>query len=259
MDISIRMISVASIFFWVLLVAFFASAVYSVKDLHVNIGKPKLNLTINDYAIVSIPINIENGGYYNLGEFNLTTKIADLNGTKITEGSTLISVVKRGDRIAVFHNLTFNVDVLLERSACYLFNDSSFAVAAIINVKLAEVIPVQASSNFSVPWGAPFYNFHLEQPTFEPLNLTHLRVNVPISFENHAPLEINGEINLYMYNNEDLLIGQGGAAITAPQGTSYIGSVVLYVQTSKITEKGLFEVYFSTPFLSYGPLVISYG
>lgn len=259
MDIPIRMIGVASTFFWILLVAFFASAVYSVKDLHLSLGEPRLSLTSDGYAMVSIPINIENGGYYNLGEFNLTTKVADLNGTRITEGSTLIPLVEKGGKVFALHNLTFSIDVLLEEGAYYLFHDSSFAVAALISVKLAEVIPVQAASNFSVPWGAPFYNFHLEQPTFESLNFTHLMVVAPISFENHAPVEINGKIKLFMYNIEGMLIGQGESAITAPQGTLYTGSVVFYVQTSKITENGFFEIYFSTPFMSYGPLVIPYG
>ncbi|MCS7124318.1 MAG: hypothetical protein NZ932_02730 [Candidatus Bathyarchaeota archaeon] len=259
MDVSIRMVGLASTFFWILLVAFFASAAYSVKDLRLNFEKPQLRLTQEGYAVLSIPINIENGGFYNLGEFNLTTKVADLNGTKITEGSTLIPLIKKGAKIVAFHNLTFSVDVLLEKGSHYLFNDSSFAVAALISVKLAEVIPVQVSSNFSVAWGAPFYNFHLGRPTFEPLNFTHLRIAVPISFENHAPIDVNGEISLYMYNSEGKLVGQGESAIVAPQGALYTSSIVFYVQMLEITEEGFFEVYLSTPFLSYGPLVFPYG
>ncbi|MEM2262722.1 MAG: hypothetical protein QXT10_03765 [Candidatus Bathyarchaeia archaeon] len=259
MDVSIRMVSVVSAFFWVLLVAFFASAAYSVKDLHLSLENSQLSLTPDGCVVVSIPIKIENEGFYSLGEFNLTTRVADLNGTRITEGSTFIPLIKRGDRIVALHNLTFSVEILMEKGAYYLFNDSSFVVAALISMKLADAIPVKASSNFSVPWGAPFYNFHLEQPTFEPLNLTHIMVSVPISFENHASLEINGEISLHMYNSEGVCVGQGNSTIVAPQGAMYRGSVMLYVYASEIAGKGFFEVYFSTSFFSYGPLVIPHG
>jgi len=259
MDFSIRMIGVASTVFWILLLAFFASAVYSVKDLHLSLGEPQLTLTANSSITISIPINIENGGYYSLGDFNLTTKVADLNGTKITEGSIFIPTIKRGCELIALHNLTFSIDMLLEKGVYYLFNDSSFTVTALVSVKLAEVIPVKALSNFSVPWGAPFYNFQLGQPTCKPVNQTHVEVVVPISFENHAPVEINGEITIFMCNDEGTLAGQGASTITAPQGTLYIGEFVLYVQISEIGQKGFFEVYFSTQFLSYGPLVIPYG
>jgi len=259
MDFSIRIIGVASTVFWILLAAFFASAVYSVKDLHLSLGEPQLILTANSSVIISIPINIENGGYYNLGDFNLTTTVADLNGTKITEGSTFIPTIKRGCELITLHNLTFSTDVLLEKGIYYLFNDSSFTVTALVSVKLAEVIPVKALSNFSVPWGAPFYNFQLGQPIYKPINQTHVEVVVPISFENHAPVEINGEIVIFMYNGEGTLAGQGVSSIKAPQGTLYTGEFMLYVQVSEIAQKGFFEVYFSTQLLSYGPLVIPYG
>lgn len=259
MDVSIRMIDVASTVFWVLLIAFLGSAVYSVKDLHLGLGEPQLSLTTDGYVVVSIPIDIENRGYYSLSDFNLTTKVADLNGSKITEGSTLIPLVERGNGIFTFHNLTFSINMLLEKGSHYLFNDSILAVTTILSVKLAEAIPVQASSTFSVPWGAPFYNFQLGQPTYEPVNLTHLKVEVPISFENHSPIGINGKVNIHMYNCEGALIGEGESIMVAPQGNPYLGFVALYVETSKITRGGFFEVHFSTSFLSYGPLVIPYG
>ncbi|MEM1540600.1 MAG: hypothetical protein QXJ07_04375 [Candidatus Bathyarchaeia archaeon] len=259
MDVSIRMISAASTVFWVLLVGFFASAVYSVKDLHLSLGEPQLNLTTDGHAIISIPIHIENMGYHNLGNFNITTKVVSLNSTKITEGSTFIPLVGRGSKITVLHNLTFSTNVLSESCIHYLFNDSSFIVAAEISLKLAEIIPVKALSNFTVPWGAPFYNFQFGQLAIEPLNTTHLKIVAPISFENHAPIEINGKIKIYIRNSENVIVGQGESTITAPQGAPYTGSAVFYVETSEITEKGSFEVYFLTPPFSYGPLVIPYS
>ncbi len=259
MDASIRVIGVASTFLWILLVAFFASAAYSVKDLHLDIKKPQLSLTQEGFVVISIPVKIENGGFYNLCDFNLTTMVADLNGSKITEGSTLIPVVRRGDKIDAFHNLTFSLSsFLLDKGVYYLFNDSHFNVTALISMKLAEVIPVQALSNFSVPWGAPLYNFHVGQPNLEPHNITHLKVYVPLSFENHSPVEVNGEIRLYMHSDGET-VGYGETTVAAPQGALCTCLVLLYVEASRICEEGFLEVYLSTQLFSYGPLVIPYG
>lgn len=262
MDVSIRIIGIASTFFWIILLAFFASAAYSVKDLHLSIGEPTLSVSSNGDLLASISINIENEGYYDLGAFNLTTKVADVNGSMLAKGFTFISTVKRSEKIATFHNLTFNFNDLLEKGSYYMFNDANFSLAAIISMKIAEAIPVKASSNFSVPWGAPFYNFQLGEPTFEPFNRTHLEIVVPMSFENHAFFDVYGEIKLRIYNSEGSLIGQGETAIEAPQGFLYNGFIVFYAQPSETAEtirEGFFEVYFSTVLFEYGPLVIPFG
>jgi hypothetical protein len=253
------MIGIASTFFWIILLAFFASAAYSVKDLHLSIGEPMLSVASNGDLLVSVSLNIENEGYYDLGEFNLTTKVVDVNGSMLAEGCTFIPTVERGGKVAAFHNLTFNFNDLLEKGSYYIFNDANFSLAAIISMMIAEAIPVKASSNFSVLWGAPFCNFQLGEPTFEPFNLTHLEIAVPINFENHAFFDVYGEINLRMYNSEGSFVGQGETSIDAPKGFFYNGFIVFYVQTAEITRKGFFEVYFSTSLFEYGPLVIPYG
>jgi hypothetical protein len=259
MELSIRMIGVASTFFWIILIAFFASAAYSVKDLHLSLEQPMLSLDSTSNVIVSIPLNIENGGYYNLGEFNITTKVYNANGSTLAKGSTFIATIKRGEKLAAFHNLTVRFEELLQKGAYYLFNDSSLSIVAAISMKLAEVIPVQALSNYSVPWGAPFYGFKLGEPTFEAFNTTHVKVVLPINFENHAFFDLQGEIQLRMYNSEGLLVGEGKSAIEVPQRIPYSGSLTFYAKAAEITENGRFEVYFSTPLLTYGPLVIPYG
>jgi hypothetical protein len=241
MELSIRMIGVASTFFWIILIAFFASAAYSVKDLHLSLEQPMLSLDSTSNIIVSIPLNIENGG------------------STLAKGSTFIATIKRGEKLAAFHNLTVRFEELLQKGAYYLFNDSIFSIAAAISMKLAEVIPVQALSNYSVPWGAPFYGFKLGEPTFEAFNTTHVKVVLPINFENHAFFDLQGEIQLRMYNSEGLLVGEGKSAIEVPQRIPYSGSLTFYAKAAEITENGRFEVYFSTPLLTYGPLVIPYG
>jgi len=253
------MIGIATTFFWIFLIAFFASAAYSVKDFHFDIGEPFLTLTSDNKLLFCLPVDIENKGYYNIGLFNITTETMDRNNSIIAKGSTFIPVIKAGAEITAFHNLTLDIENLLEVASYYLFNDTELSVSVLVDMKIAEIIPVQASTNFTFPWGAPFYNFRTEEPIFEMWNYTHFRVKVPISFENHASFNVSGKILLKMYNDADSLVGCGETVIEVEQQSAYSGFITLYVSASEVTPKGFLEVYFSTPPFDYGPLVIPYG
>ena len=56
------MIGVAATFFWVFLIVFFISAVYSVKDVHFDFGEPQMGLTSDNKVVFSLPVSIANSG-----------------------------------------------------------------------------------------------------------------------------------------------------------------------------------------------------
>jgi hypothetical protein len=259
MRIPIRMIGIATTFFWVFLIGFAVSAFYSVKDVHFDFGEPQVSMTADNQVLFSMPITIENSGYYNIGFFNVTTEILDENGSQIMRGSTSIPVIRRVDRITVMHNVTVDTDDLLQNHQNYLFNDSELNINMLLGMHIAEVIPVQVSANLSAPWGAPLYNFSLGEIAYSVYNMTHMRAVVPISFENHAFFDLTGNILMRMYNSTDSLLGEGQTAITAVQHSPYNGFIEIYISTLGITPSGRFEVYFTTPFFNIGPLVTPYG
>ena len=259
MKIPIRMISIVVTLFWIILIGFFVTAVYSVKDVGFHLGEPEIHLTVFNETIISMPIAIDNQGYYNIGSFNLSTKIYDSYGDRITEGNTFIPVIEKGTAINARHNVTLDVDSILQNNQNYLFNDTELVVYETVGLALAEIIPVQASTNFSVPWGAPLYNFALGNISYTSFNGSHLTAIVPVSFVNHAFFDLNGNVRILLYNSTDSPVGLGEAAISAPQGASYQGEVGLTVEATEITEKGYCEVYISTGIFDFGPLVVSYG
>jgi hypothetical protein len=252
------MISIATTFFWIFLIVFFVSAAYSVKDVRFNFEEPQMDLTSDNKIVFSLPITIDNKGYYNIGSFNITTEISDYESFIITQGSTFIPVIEKGKQITATHNVTININDLLQNSQNYLFNDTELKVHETVGMKLAEAIPVQASTNLSMPWGAPLYNFTLGEIEYTAFNGTHMTATIPISFENHASFDLTGNIQIRMYNSTRTLIGEGQTTIEAPQNAPYHGHAELNVPIVEITENGYFEVYFSTPFFNFGPLVIPY-
>jgi hypothetical protein len=259
MQVSIRMIGIATTFFWIFLIIFSVSAFYSVKDLQFAFGEPQMSLTSDNELLFSLPITIANHGYYDIGFFKIMTEILDDEGFIIMQGSTLVPIIVKDEKVVITHNMTIDVDDMLESSQSYLFNDSDLKIYAMVGMRLAELIPVQASTNLSMPWGAPLYNFVLGEAQYEPYNLTHFSVTVPISFENHAFFDLAGTILVRMYNNTGSLLGRGTTNIETVQHSPYNGLIRFYVSTVGITESGHFEVYFQTPLFKYGPLVIPYG
>jgi hypothetical protein len=253
------MIGLATTFFWIFLIAFFVSAVYSLKDVHFDFGDPQTNLTSDNKFILSIPVSIINKGFYDIDSFNMSTEVFDREGLSIARGSTFIPIITKNASVTVTHNMTIDINDLLERYQDYLFNDTEVKIHEVVGMKIGDMVPLQASANFSVPWGAPLYNFTLGKAEYAAHNLTHFRAVVPVSFENHAPFDVVGTIQTRMYNSADEVIGNGQTSIEAYHNSPYNGYLELYVPITGITESGRFEIYFQTLLFNYGPLVISYG
>lgn len=259
MKVPIRMIGIVTVILWIFLIFFTASAAYSVTYLHFEFKDPQIETTLNKRVILTLPIDILNKGYYNIGSFNVTTRVSDAEGSIISQGSTLVRVIRKGESVTILHNVTLNIDDLLRKDQSYLFNDTLLGVAESIGLRIAEIIPVEASANLSIPWGAPIYNLTVEQPLYMVLNLTHLQVTIPISFENHSFFNISGQLQLKMLNEAKLTIGSNETTIEVAQHSHYKEHIQFDVLTSSMISKGYFEIYVSTPLFNYGPQVTTYG
>jgi hypothetical protein len=259
MRILIRIIGIVTTFSWIFLIVFFVSAVYSTKYLQFDFEEPQTSVTSYDKILFSLPITVTNKGYYNVGAFNLTTKVLDENGFAVAHNSTFIPAIQRGVEITTNHNMTIDVNFLVQNDQNYLFNDTELEINQIVDMKLAETIPVQASTNLSMPWGAPLYNFTIGEPRHELYNETHAKATVSMMFENHALFDLTGLIYVYMYNGDNELVSEGQKLVEAPRNSLYESSLELYVSTTETFGNGRIVICFQTSFFDYGPLVIPYG
>lgn len=259
MNVPIRTIGIATTVFWTILILFSVSVAYSVKDLQFGFGEPQIGVSLDNKLVFSLPINVTNKSYYSIGVFNVTSIVLDEGGSILTLGSSVMPLIEKDQAVTFFHNLTLDISNLLQRNQNYLFNDTQLRIVECVSMRLAEIIPVQASGNFSIPWGAPLHNFALEQPTFPAFNLTHIQVEVRLTFENHASFGFSGIVRIRMYNNGGVLAGSGDTAISVPQNSHYKGSIEFWVMASAISSTGRLEIELQTPSFSYGPQVIAYG
>jgi hypothetical protein len=259
MNISIKMIGIATTLFWIFLIAFSVSVAYSAKDFQFNFGETRMTVDANDEAVLSTPITLTNRGFYDVSPFIVTSKVTDRDGYEITQGNTVVPIIKKGERIDAFHNLILNITELLQEHQDYAFNDTEFTIHESVDLTLAQFVPVKASTNFTTHWGAPLHNFKVGEPQYSTFNLTHLRVTVPVSFENNAPFNFSGKLDIRMYNNSNLLIGNGQNEIEAFQRSPFNGIMEFYPQIGSMTPDGTFEIYLNTPLFDWGPWVTSYG
>jgi hypothetical protein len=261
MNVPIRMLGIATTIFWIILASFIASATYSMKDLNFGVGEPQFTMASDHELMLTLPVFIDNRGYYSLKDFNLTTIFSDPEGVEISRASTFIAVIPFGKNTTIQHNVTLGLNSMPARTDSYLFEDSNLTCQAMAGVNFAEIVPTQIAENLTFPWGAPFYNFNLGQPQIKAGDLTH--VHVPVTFENHAAFDLTGNVTVKLYDGQDKLMAESQTVMNATKNSSYKGNLDFSLPLASVASagnlNGHFEAYFSTPLFEYGPVMIPYG
>jgi hypothetical protein len=250
MKTAIRMLSVATIILWIAIIFFSVTAVYSVMKLGINIGEVQMLPSSNGITF-SLPFSITNNGYYELADLNLTTRVTDPDGTVLDLTETFVASIPQGTTVNESHTIPIDLDSILSMDHVpLLLNDSSFNVEIFAGLNFALAVPVQISMNATIPWGAPFAHFSVGRISVFPHNSTHGEASIPVSFENHAILDITGTLKLEFYNNSDEQIASGMTAITVLSQQSYADRILVYARQqdiSKLTGSGNLHMIFETP------------
>ena len=250
MKIAIRMLSIAAIVLWVVILFFSVTAVYSVMNLGINIGEVQMLPSSNGISF-SLPFSIINNGYYELADLNLTTRVTDQNGTVFDITETLVPSIPRGSNVNATHTISVDLDSVLSMDhVSLLLNDSSFNVEIFAGLNFARAIPVQLSTNATIPWGAPFAHFSTGTISVSPHNSTHVEATIPVSFENHAVIDITGTLKIEVYNDSNEHVASGRVDINAPSQQSYADRLRVYTNqedASKLTSSGNMHLIFETP------------
>jgi hypothetical protein len=136
-----------------------------------------------------------------------------------------------------------------------LFMDSDFDVSVHLKLVYARIFPFEISFNTSMPWGAPFANLTLGEIGVASVNITHFRVSIPVSFENHSFLEMNGVIGLEIVDNMDNVIGTSSTSFDAPPGSPSHTTIEIVMSGNPANIRDA-RLSFQTPYFSYGPVVM---
>jgi len=259
MRYAVRALGWATKILWILIFAFSATAVYSAMSVRIGFGESQVFLS-DETVIISIPLFINNTGLYDLSELNITADVTDYNQSLLSTSTTFVPLIPRGSSVETTLNISISLDDITSKAQTYLFNDTIFNVDLSARLDFAQAIPFQASTNMTIPWGAPLYNFSVGQISYNYLNLTHQEVIIPISFENHSPhFGVDGFMQVEIYNDNDELLGSSVSDLNVPSHSSYDSQVEMIVDVSKITGSGEVHFFFETSAFSIGPVVMPYG
>ncbi len=240
-----------------LLLVFLATAFYSVYQTlgaSRDIGFGEFQHSFLDGKVVlSMPITVNNTGYYGMTEFNVTTTLKDHSGMTLATNSTEIPEIGTGQNESTLLNMSLGLADLLSNMTNLLFNDTELSLDFAISFRYAYAFGLQISmGNMSIPWGAPLYGLDLKEAGPPDFNGTHLQMNVTLEVENHSFLDIAGTVNFRVYNEEGKRIGSGRVLLHVPSNSRLSGPIQV---TSEIespldfTGKGYLEAYLDLPII----------
>ncbi len=258
MNVALRALSWAVRFFWIIVLAFAVTGVYSAMQTHIYFGDWTIALE-QEKVILTLPLVFDNEGYYNIADLNITATIADSEKNRISSSSSYLAKILPQENTTIFHNVSFSLNDMTTQEN-YLFNDSSFLLYGEIRLDFADLVPFRVETNETIPWGAPLYNFNTGTPRYTPSNATHMRVNVPINFQNHSPyFSVTGTLHVEIFNGRHQQLGANAIFIEVPPNEAYSGEVEMFVNMTMMTRTGQIRVSIETVMFDYGPMVMNYG
>ena len=216
-----------------------------------------------DGVVISFSLYINNTGYYDISDINLTTCIRDFRGAEISSNSTTVDIVKVGGKTPLKHNMSVSFGIL-ENLSYLLFEDGNFTMDTYVGMRYAYAFYFQLQiPNMSMPWGAPFYNLTIgEPPTPSYFNTTHYLLAIPLSLENHAFFSVTGMVRLEIRNSTRDYVGSGTTVVDISPESPYNGLIEVFIPIDNIpnlTDTGYVYIYFENPVFSFEEKEIPYG
>ena len=213
---------------------------------------------------LSIPLLVNNTGRFPLSNVILTTNISDHKGTWITGGEAVLPHVPEGSVDREIQTLHISMkDIISDELRHLLFQDSQLRADTAIKFTYAYLVSLKIQlPNMSFPWGAPLHNLSVGKPTgLASFNATHYRVDLPLSFENHAPLTLVA-VRLRLLNDQRESLASKTTILNVHPMEGFEGSFELFIEggdLQRLTERGFVQLHFQTPEFSFGPVEMPYG
>ena len=252
---AVRALGWANSIFWIMLLLFTVTAVYSAFQIKPALGDPYVS-TSGAELTVTLPFGLYNGGFYDISRLNITTVVSDTHGSEIFGSSSFVTAVSRGENTSITHNMSLNIEQMAASDLSFLlFDDSELNVTAILRLIYANAFPFEITANISMPWGAPLANLAIADISITSFNSSHVRALLSLSFENHSYLEMSGTARLEVVDSQGNIVGESATMFYAPSQNHFETRVeiLLYDSPADIKEARL---YFQTPFFTYGPVVL---
>jgi len=199
---AIRALGLAIYVVWLVMVVFTISLVYSAFQLGVSFGEQRTS-TSGGTMTLSLPFSMQNNGFYDISNLNITTIIQETNGALVTNSSTLVTSISSSKKVDITHNISISLDEMTRASLSrLLFNDTDLDVDMSLALTYAGVFPLKISTNSTMTWDAPLSNLNIGN-----LYSIDSKIVVPTIFENHSLFNLTGTMRLELFNDLNQQVG----------------------------------------------------
>jgi hypothetical protein len=239
-------ITISALLLALFLITVFYSASLLLNNESVRVGEFQQKIFEED-LILSMPITLNNTGYYDITNFHISTTLKDSEDIVLTQDNLTISQILKGQAESITHNIT----VSLKDVQSLLYEDILFKIETSVSFRYAYSLGFNIRMiNMSIPWGAPLYNLQLEEANIVSLNESQIMIEITLNVENHYPLDINGVLNYKVYNETGASVGSGTEPIVISSGESLTEPFISTIDVSDFqafTGKGFVEVSLEIP------------
>ena len=194
----------------------------------------------NGIFSLSAPFFINNTGFYDLTDLNVTILVGTNNETIATFSPPLPNVLA-GTTLNSSYNISFSLEEITSKNIELLTEDTDLNLGISASFRVAHVITFGASTNMTTQWKAPLYNLTISEVSY---NVSSQKLSMSVGFENHAYFAVNGTILLEICNNRGELVGFTGRYLDVPPNQPFNSSLELVTDPFKVTENGLVRIYF---------------
>jgi hypothetical protein len=229
---------------WIITLILPISVVFSLMKLaegkNMGIQEPIFSLS-NGNLSLTIPLYINNTGFYDISEVSVKIKISRANDAIVTLLENLPDIPARR-MVNASCNFSASLNEIFQRHSTLLTEDADLDVDAALHFRVARAIAFNITQNFPTRWGAPFQNLTVYDVAYN--TTTHV-FSFSISFNNHAFFFINEPLTIELYNSGSEKVGSAFWSLNVPSGESFQEKIEVNVDPSKMTRSGFIRLFFA--------------
>lgn len=188
---------------------------------------------------LSAPFYINNTGYYDLSDINVTVSIRRKNKA-ISAFSTLLPDIPAGNITNSCYTLSLSMEEIVSKNLELLTDDTDLDLNISAFFQVAHIIGIGISTSMKRSWSAPFYNLTVSPVSYDFFSQT---LSLFVSFENHAYFTMNGTVSLKIYNDRSELVGFTEKYLDILANRPFQDTFELAIDPFRITESGFARLY----------------
>ncbi len=209
------------------------------------VQEPSVTLSNGTFTLIT-PFYINNTGFYDISDVNLTVVVTNGNQT-LSKFSEILPRIPAKQRVESNYTLSLDLDEIFTKDKTLLTNNTNLDTDVSASFTVAYAITFGVSVTTTVPWDAPFCNLTVSAAPYDALSQKFL---ISIGFHNKAMFPVNGNFTIELYNNENDFICSANQYIDVSPETHYQTTMELLLDDpTKMTDNGIFRIYFNGIFL----------